>query len=266
MKDFELPALEYCTLERACRLLGCELDDILHWAELSAIQLMVKFTHEVESNARITFSDSVDLYKCLRSIDPGDGDFHLSPLSSFCLSADDYGDYEYEGVINPIHSMIEYELECRLSGFWELISFSQEDGLVRVTLLKPFRNKYEWMHDARYWEGSDFSVSDLYISRESIEIISGIKLRVLSSLANFECDGRPSSISEDGNQKTRNYRAMFIKSLLHVCYGKDAADNPRKFLDNPRSKIRMDFEKESISIPSGRAIEGWLKDIDINYR
>lgn len=70
MKDFDLPALEYCSLDRASRLLGCELGDLLHWAELSAIPLMIKFTHKVSSDARIMFSDNIDLYKCLRDIDP----------------------------------------------------------------------------------------------------------------------------------------------------------------------------------------------------
>ena len=34
MKDFDLPALEYCSLDRASRLLGCELGDLLHCSGL----------------------------------------------------------------------------------------------------------------------------------------------------------------------------------------------------------------------------------------
>lgn len=33
--------LEYCTVERAARLLGCEVEDIHHWHEIGAIQLCV---------------------------------------------------------------------------------------------------------------------------------------------------------------------------------------------------------------------------------
>ena len=45
MKDFELPALEYCTLERATRFIGagCEVEDLLHWAEIGAINLSHEF-------------------------------------------------------------------------------------------------------------------------------------------------------------------------------------------------------------------------------
>ena len=41
MKDFDLPILEYCSLERAARFIGsgCEVEDILHWAEIGAINL-----------------------------------------------------------------------------------------------------------------------------------------------------------------------------------------------------------------------------------
>ncbi|PXY62368.1 hypothetical protein DMY04_22225, partial [Enterobacter hormaechei subsp. steigerwaltii] len=101
MKDFDLPALEFCTLDRACRLLGCELGDILHWAEIKAITLMINFTNRDGRDARITFSDKVDLYNSLNDIDPGDGDFHPSQFCSFSLSPDDYSDYEFEGKITP---------------------------------------------------------------------------------------------------------------------------------------------------------------------
>ncbi|EPF6162329.1 hypothetical protein MWS90_004274 [Citrobacter sedlakii] len=265
MKEFDLPALEYCSLDRASRLLGCEVGDILHWAELSAIPLMIKFTHKVSCDARIMFSDSIDLYKSLRDIDPGDGDFHVSQLCSFSLSPDDYEDYEFQETINPVHNMIEFELECKLHGLWEIFNFSIEGEVVSFTALKPFRNRCNWVSIARYWEGTQFTVSDLYISRESIELITDVKQRVLTSIANFETKNNSMVIVEDINPKTRNYRAAFIKSMLYVCYGAEAAENPRKFFDNPRSKIKIDFEKAGISLPSGKAIDNWLKDIDINY-
>lgn len=38
-----LPALEYCDLHRAAKLLDCKVDDLLHWAEIGAIELCLKF-------------------------------------------------------------------------------------------------------------------------------------------------------------------------------------------------------------------------------
>lgn len=38
----KLLPLEYCTVERAARLLGCEVEDINHWHEIGAIELCVR--------------------------------------------------------------------------------------------------------------------------------------------------------------------------------------------------------------------------------
>ncbi|WP_023639901.1 hypothetical protein [Dickeya zeae] len=39
-----IPALEYCKLDRATELLGCKTSDLLHWAEIGAIELCVNFS------------------------------------------------------------------------------------------------------------------------------------------------------------------------------------------------------------------------------
>lgn len=261
MKEFELPALEYCSLERASRYLGCEVQDLLHWAELRAIPMMVRFKDNVDGRARLSFSDKVDLYRELNSIDPGNGEFQPSALSSFFLSPDDFSDYEFEGIIKPVHNMIEFNLECRLGGIWEIVNFNLDNNGVDFSLLKPFRNRCEWLDTAFYWNGSDFNINQLLISKESLEIISGVAQKRLRSIANYE-DAIPQEYGEESNQKTKNYRAMFIKRLLQVCYGDDVANNPRKFIENPRSEISIAFGKHGIQLPSGKAIENWLKDVD----
>ncbi|MCS2162624.1 hypothetical protein MUU47_16155 [Scandinavium sp. H11S7] len=43
-KKNNIPALEYCDLHRATELLNCKLNDLLHWAEIGAIELCLKFT------------------------------------------------------------------------------------------------------------------------------------------------------------------------------------------------------------------------------
>lgn len=37
-----LPPMEYCSLARAQKLLNCELEDILHWHDIGAINLCLK--------------------------------------------------------------------------------------------------------------------------------------------------------------------------------------------------------------------------------
>lgn len=46
LKKTPLLPLEYCTIGRASRLLGCETEDILHWSELGAIKIFIKINME----------------------------------------------------------------------------------------------------------------------------------------------------------------------------------------------------------------------------
>lgn len=46
--------LEYCTVERAARLLGCEVEDIYHWHDIGAIKLCVHFRKLVQGKVNIS--------------------------------------------------------------------------------------------------------------------------------------------------------------------------------------------------------------------
>ena len=71
--NLELPALEYCSLERATRLIGhgCEVEDLLHWAEMGSIKLSAKLSFGDVTDAGLIFcSDSKEsLESKLNSID-----------------------------------------------------------------------------------------------------------------------------------------------------------------------------------------------------
>lgn len=53
-------------------------------------------------------------------------------------------------------------------------------------------------------------------------------------------------------------QAQFIYDLLFIQYGRDVADNPRRFIDDPDSEIAKDFHGKA-KLPSGRSVERWLK-------
>lgn len=44
--------LEYCTPERAARLLGCEVEDLFHWAEIGVVTLYAEFNGPIYSPSR----------------------------------------------------------------------------------------------------------------------------------------------------------------------------------------------------------------------
>ena len=45
-KQNNIPPLEYCSISRAQKLLDCEIEDLLHWHDIGAINLCVKLTRE----------------------------------------------------------------------------------------------------------------------------------------------------------------------------------------------------------------------------
>lgn len=66
--------------------------------------------------------------------------------------------------------------------------------------------------------------------------------------------------------KTANHQARFIKTMLRFMYGsEDLANHPRRYFDNPDSEISTDFKNSGLKLPSGKTVENWIKDADIDY-
>ncbi len=55
----KLPPLEYCRIERAARILGCEVDDIIHWGAISAIELAILIPHTRPKKALISVKEGL---------------------------------------------------------------------------------------------------------------------------------------------------------------------------------------------------------------
>lgn len=82
----------------------------------------------------------------------------------------------------------------------------------------------------------------------------------MEDIESFFCESREPQ--KKISLKTQNAQAQFIYGLLFTKYGKDVADNPRPHIENPRGVIRTDFDSLNLSLPSGNAVSGWLKNID----
>lgn len=75
-KGRELPPLlplEYCRIDRAARMLGCEVEDILHWHKISAIQLAVqmdRFVGELDFRpSEVGLSDCKDAQSLFKGVE-----------------------------------------------------------------------------------------------------------------------------------------------------------------------------------------------------
>lgn len=85
----KLLPLEYCKLDRAAKLLGCEVEDILHWGKIGAINICVKGI----GSGRLVWSangpqSQEELAASVRRIYSFghfiDSELHQSPYSYFC--------------------------------------------------------------------------------------------------------------------------------------------------------------------------------------
>lgn len=65
--------------------------------------------------------------------------------------------------------------------------------------------------------------------------------------------------------KTFNAKARFIKTLLYFIYSNEhMANNPRTYFDDHDSEIRTDFRNSGLKLPTGKTIEKWIGDADID--
>ncbi|SFN67214.1 hypothetical protein [Xenorhabdus japonica] len=65
----------------------------------------------------------------------------------------------------------------------------------------------------------------------------------------------------NGNPRSLNFMARLVKALLHIQYSADEAENIRRELDDPHSRISTDFSDKGIKAPSGKALHGKLRDM-----
>lgn len=68
------------------------------------------------------------------------------------------------------------------------------------------------------------------------------------------------------SKKTKNFQARFIKSMIEAVLGKQVAANPRWHMDNKEGKLYNLFKDKKISPVSGKALEGWIKNVDVEYK
>ncbi|ESN10246.1 hypothetical protein L383_03285 [Enterobacter sp. MGH 37] len=269
MKDFDLPILEYCSLERAARFIGsgCEVEDILHWAEIGAINLSYKFKGTEEYSAFVKFfGDMGNIATQIFNTGQLD-DYHinLSPFSVIatndfceCTSVDD--------VLSVLTRFTDKpKVRARLYGVWELnryfVDYNRNTPYTRA-VLKPYG---ESVVDALAIipEEVGFSEKDLLISKNALKKIIGSEPREI----NIEKKDASKNIIEDDklSKTVATNRASLIKALLAIHYGEDVANNPRKFIESKDSEICRDFELKGISLPSGKTVASWLQDADIDF-
>ncbi|HEI8512309.1 TPA: hypothetical protein SLE25_000664 [Morganella morganii] len=291
MVDIKVP-FKYCRIERAAKLLDIDVDDIINMAANDYIQLCVNFfTEPARLNFKVRDHDGSSLINLERMIDCLEplyfgNDKGLSNITSFLFSEKQRSDllnsFNQSGNTNdyvstyfsktellqcyadgyanglwavPVHAIIYLELNgfCNFDdGEFYIAGIDNSGFEKRLSLKIGTDNNYK------------ISKSDLWITKETVKAIANSDFD-LDKISTNEINHRYIK-SDIDSTKSNNVKNNFIKSLLHIHYGDDVAENPRRFMDNKDSEISNDFRNQKITPPSGKAVQEWLKFTEIPFK
>lgn len=175
LKTSPLIPLEYCSPERAARLLGCEVEDIFHWAAIGAIELYAIFDqYQVEfTNSNIVpDSNNIHISQALtdKAIEPIDLGLGLKVLS--------YGpqDFKYGAKIDIYKKKRGSIYDgVFLSGLWLISQFN----ISKVKYTTSLEDELNWDLSAIYL-GRASQEEPLHISLWNVAIDDmGERIRVV---------------------------------------------------------------------------------------
>ncbi|XWJ92917.1 hypothetical protein ACRARH_12385 [Phytobacter ursingii] len=265
-----IPIPEYCTLERAAKLIGCEIGDLLHFGEVGSVTICIKVPSSTKAMIHVFKKDEETV--C-------DIETEWSARGKYS---------EFVTVDEPMEQVEDYEYEFRvpafISGLWGMLRCSEfgqpftkipcEDMVVLTGTDRPFLAILDF-------PGSEWGVDEILNVQPENMYILGSDIEKIVSFAgkrlperSVECTDSPNvkpngelSVQHEDNlsTKTINSRAQFIKSLLYTMYDSDVAENPRKYLENPDSEISEIFKAKGIKAPNGRTVQSWLSMVDIPF-
>ncbi|UEM40975.1 hypothetical protein [Pectobacterium aquaticum] len=255
---------EYCSLERAAKFFSCEEDDFFHWQSIGKINISF-YLDDMESTIlsingeRIeTSSPLITKTTEIEEIAHNNYFDYNDKNSNFCAS-----DLELDSISNV------YRIKGYASGLWipcqdSINVMGRGSSLHDDFWLKPYYSDVEFrimikINDKKHADDEYSIASSRRISKKSLILYKDDLLKIDNIL-----NGKGDINETKPNSKTANSMAKFIKSLIAINYGVQVAESPRKYLEDTDSSISRAFQEKGISIPSGKTVSAWLKDVDID--
>lgn len=251
--------LEYCTLERASRLLDCEVQDLLHWGSIGAIKLCLngagsgflldidksdqaKNTEEIANFVRAVYEDTYDLTR-------------ISLYSSLDVSTS--SDYFYDDLVKMIAQEV-CEVPVYFEGFWaidpyyildnsgviaELGSFGVIDDEIKI--FSPLPDESGWtyrgiIHIPNSDRSREPELNEIYIIRPDLERLykaingDGSLSHKYNDFDLARQSRKQEKLERQANNKTRETapQAKMIKALIQALVGNnELLDQPFKLID-----------------------------------
>lgn len=249
------------TLERATKYFDCEVSDFSHWWEEGMINLCIDC--DDYDSFLLSFDGSRTEYKmggipeeeAIPSWRDRDSIFVAESLRRDELA----GIYRPHGVSTGLFIPNYTTIKLLLKGqqpeedfvVTPLHASSTEDCRVMIKIKKDY-----------FFSGGVVELTPS-ITKGDLLIYSDDLLKIRDMLEP-ELVAPQQTIKPRESRKTTNLMAGFIKQLIEVSFGSEAAESPRKHIDGKTGEIRRQFEEKGITPPSGATVERWLKNADLD--
>lgn len=230
--------LEFCTVTRASSLLGCQVEDILHWMEIGAIFSYGKFIG-VESELRFR------LYKLeLYNRDYEDKDFFDNRFI--------YGQSLFVAEQPPVPDEEKHvRVSGKVYGYWRINQWSFGTSEYN-SLIYPIERDPNFRHfHVALPERPHLDVCDIYVSKADIEKIHQYSLKGEP----IPINSFPAQQQEESNEAMSGFRYLDILDLLiatHPEFGEadlNATNNAlANKIGNYASKLLRDVKNKSAEL------------------
>ncbi|MFB2831806.1 hypothetical protein ACE1BS_19785 [Aeromonas jandaei] len=267
--------VEYCSPERAARMLGCDVDDIFHWAAIGAIKLyaifdffQVRFVNEDSSGGMLNISANPWENKDYTSIQRAG----ISSVFNYSSSVLKYG---AELRIYSQSKFLGYE-HIEISGLWEI----SQACISKVDYRHSIENELSWSISASYleeYEGRSIKCIEIFdVEIEDIEqririvwndlstlnkhITTGEKMNVAPNRFGARRDTEsPDEITNAGLNKPRvtaHQATAIVELLASLGYTEKELKGSVEAL---QKKITLSSHSKKLSTITEKTFREWLE-------
>lgn len=114
-----LPLLEYCKLDRAARLLDCEVSDLLHWASIGEIEVCVMLNNAITT---LSIKCPTNHFLEVMGIQDGEIDQGVTLGMSYIFPINKHDSNECYVLGDDADEYSRHDIHCLASGLWKINS------------------------------------------------------------------------------------------------------------------------------------------------
>jgi hypothetical protein len=262
--------LEYCTVKRAARLLGCEEEDIYHWDKIGAIRLHVYFDQDVTStsNLHLRISDNREstiygendqFYDWVNNGAAGELVPIIDNVGSISLRGE-FGEFWWltdEWEVHSKYSAVNtiYSCNARITGLWRLEHHYKQNDL--LYLIPPFNSEMKMYNgiglfvqanvSTTVWDGVHYLIKD-----DLQKLHAAIQEETPLPNRHNDCD----IAHKMREQESQSDQVILMQELAKRVLGTDTIDMPSKQADALLAELSKSVPAEEL--PSARTVSRYL--------